>query len=572
MKLLTFLQANIPQKYQLAILLAGIVFLGIYTYGDLSKNYFQQDEWHTFGWALSKNYNFWSVFKENWFDYLLGIGRPLASFFGFNFFRLFGLNASSYGLTSMAVHIINALLLFSFVVLLTKSKKIAFLAAVFFVTNSVHHQAITWFGTIMSTLTEGFFVLLSLNFFALYILKKKRTWFFLSFVSALIAGLFRESAVILFLFIPLMGIVWFNNEKRNWIKLIKEYSIFFIGGFLYAVRYIPSLFLDPQIGVQGLPASNSDPFLKLLYNFIFYPLESISQIFLNPVIIYEWADKLIAAVFPFFGGNDLVKQTILSEYISVIVSFVILVVIIIVYVFTLRGNEKQRKLLILSTCFVLLSGLPFILYGRGSAFLESRYRYITSIGASFLFSVVVFALLTAIGRIKRSLIRNACYVLVISGVLFYLNLQVGIIHQVLYSNYQTDSQRKEIFTTVTEKIPTLSAKTVFYAESDYYYDVTHHILPLQSGFGEMLMVNYVSKKQLDSRFLSDDFLWGIFSEGYKEMGSRGFGFFNNFDLLQSAVLKYSIPLEDVYSFRWKKNKLSDITVEIRSKLGKSVTN
>src|SRR3989344_7044431 len=131
MKLFAFLEKKIPQNYQLLILLGSIVLLGIYTYGNLSKNYFQQDEWHTFGWALSKNYNFWSVFKENWFDYLLGIGRPLASLFGFNFFRLFGLNASSYGLISIAFHIVNAVLLFSFIILLTKSKKIAFLAAVF---------------------------------------------------------------------------------------------------------------------------------------------------------------------------------------------------------------------------------------------------------------------------------------------------------------------------------------------------------------------------------------------------------------------------------------------------------
>jgi len=570
MKLITSLQEKIPQKYQLGILLASIVLLGIYAYGDLSKNYFQQDEWHTFGWALSNNYNFWTVFKENWFDYLLGIGRPLASFLGFNSFRLFGLNASSFGLISMVVHIINALLLFSFVVLLTKSKKIAFLAAVFFITNSVHHQAITWFGTIMSTLTECFFTLLSLNFFALYILKKKRTWFFLSFVSVLIAGLFRESAVILFLLIPLMGIIVFNNGARNWGKLIKEYAIFFVGGFLFAVRFLPSFFKDTHFGNQGPTLAGSDPVYELVYRAIFYPLESLSQIFLYPPIIYKWTDKLLSVIFPYFAGNDLVKQTIASEYVTVIASFVILSVLLVIYLYALRNKEKERKLLIMATCFVLLSALPFIFYGRGTAFLESRYRYITSIGAGLLFSIVIFALLSAVGRIEKSFIKKICYVLVISGVLFYINMQVGFIKKDLYSDYQTGSQRKEIFTKVTEKVPRLSAKSVFYTESDYYYDSVHHILPLQSGFGEMLMVNYVSKKQLNPRFLDDDFLWGIFSEGYKEIDGQGFGHFNNFDLLQNSLQKYAIPLENVYAFRWGKGILSDISIETRTKLKKTI--
>ena len=42
MKLITSLQEKIPQKYQLGILLASIVLLGIYAYGDLSKIIFNR--------------------------------------------------------------------------------------------------------------------------------------------------------------------------------------------------------------------------------------------------------------------------------------------------------------------------------------------------------------------------------------------------------------------------------------------------------------------------------------------------------------------------------------------------
>lgn len=568
MKLLISLLKKIPRKYQFGMLLSSIVLLGVYTYGDLSKNYFQQDEWHAFGWALSKNYSFWSVFKEDWFNYLLGIGRPLATFFWFVLFRLFGLNASSYGLVSLSLNIVNAFLLFSFILLLTKSKKIALLAAIFFVTNSVHNQAITWFAATSATLTEGLFALLSLNLFALYILKKKRALFLLSFIFLLIAGLFRESIVFLFFFIPFFDFVWFDKGIRDAKAWIKEYAVFFIGGFVYAVRFLPSFFKDAHFGNQGPTVAGNDTVYELVYRVIFYPLESISQIFLYPAIIYEWTDKLISVIFPYFRGNDLVKQTIASEYVTVVVSFVILIVLLIIYVYALRNKEKERKFLIMSVCFVLLSTLPFIFYGRGTSFLESRYRYITSIGASLLFSIVVFALLSTVRRIKNSLIKKICFFLVIMGVFLYINMQVGFIKEVLHVNYQVDSQRKEIFTAVIEEIPTLSAKSVFYAESDYYYDSIHHILPFQSGFGEMLMVNYVAKKQLNARFLDNDYLWGIFSEGYKEIDGQGFGHFNNFELLQKAVQKYAIPLENVYAFRWEKGLLSDISTEIRTKLKK----
>ena len=88
------------------LLLSSVSFL---VFRDLPQTFFQQDEWHNFGYVILNDYKFSNVLKDNWVSYLFGKGRLLAMFLNFNFVKFFKLNASYHAFWSITLHTINTL-------------------------------------------------------------------------------------------------------------------------------------------------------------------------------------------------------------------------------------------------------------------------------------------------------------------------------------------------------------------------------------------------------------------------------------------------------------------------------
>lgn len=93
-------------------------------------------------------------------------------------------------------------------------------------------------------------------------------------------------------------------------------------------------------------------------------------------------------------------------------------------------------------------------------------------------------------------------------------------------------------------------------------------LPVQIGFGEMLMVWYQTEEKLPGCLYKDAFFLDILTEGYRQCGGRGFGYFRNYDKLITAIRTNKIPPENVISYSWngKTEEFKNITKEIQIKV------
>ena len=130
---------------------------------------------------------------------------------------------------------------------------------------------------------------------------------------------------------------------------------------------------------------------------------------------------------------------------------------------------------------------------------------------------------------------------------------------------------KGFLTTIEEAYPKFPQKVIFFTQSDSsYYGLPKEekVLPIQSGFGRMLLVWYQDKEKFSGCLYENLFLHGLLSQGYKQCDVRGFGYFRDYDKLAEAVRQNQIQPENIIAYSWngKTQKFTSITEQIRRKL------
>ena len=160
------------------ISLLVIILIGVVTFLGIDKIFFQQDEWLGLGGAIYRQETFGTmgsikqVFNfqnRNESTRFLPI-TSIANHFLYNNFRL---NTGAYGLLSLTILIICALLINSIVYKLTNSHLISTITSLLWVTNNLAYQAFTWIATMMPSLLTVLFFLLGLYFLLVYNEKQK---------------------------------------------------------------------------------------------------------------------------------------------------------------------------------------------------------------------------------------------------------------------------------------------------------------------------------------------------------------------------------------------------------------
>jgi len=113
--------------------------------------------------------------------------------------------------------------------------------------------------------------------------------------------------------------------------------------------------------------------------------------------------------------------------------------------------------------------------------------------------------------------------------------------------------KKQIFKSLLEVHPTLSKNTIFYIQchvkcyrNGEFGIPNENVLPFSSGPGMNILVFYsVGHEKEWSPFFAPDFLFDIFSEGYKKIGDRSFGYFVTKKKLVDTLTKYKISRDTV---------------------------
>lgn len=553
----------------------GYLFFAILAFGKLPFTFFQQDEWAIFG-----NYLYWDKAALNWFERLFVYEQythliPLANLVSYVQFKYFGLNFAPYAVFSVFLHLLNAFLVYYLASIIIKNRLISFLAGLLFLTNSISHQGFTWIATTIGTSFSTLFLLLSLIFFTKYLnqITLQKRYLLASAVFLTISLLFKEISIFAFLFFPAF---WFIYKRKDFTKAKNALQVFFPLGILYVAIRIINLFTI-HITNTGREAAFAQPGLEVyLFRIFILPLRFISQGILPQEFIIGISNTLVNLAYPVFNNSEellLLTPHIIESVGADIVSYIFSMIVICISIFFIisykKKEENQSKIILLSLIFICLSSFPFILVpGRAgyNSLIDGRHFYVTEIFTSIL--------LTSIGFSFYLLFRKSRVILIMLIVSFMLFSFYNImsIRNRLHENVLIGNLRKGILEKISSTYPDIPQQLIFYIESDKaYYGLPpeERILPFQSGFGQTLLVWYNEHGEaFPACFFEDQYLYIQESEGYRECGGRGFGFFRKMESLKSAIQKQNINAVTIIGFSYSSstNTLIDITEDIRKEL------
>lgn len=559
------------RNFYFPLLLSLIVILA---YWDLPKTFFQQDEWLIFGKIIVReatggvgNVLIYPFFGSR------GHFTPLAFFQTYSELKLFGLSFEPIAYISIATHIVNSLLLFYFAYLLLKNKFLAFCSSLVFSVEVISSQAVTWIGASANTQGAVLFLLLSLISILKYLQGNKKNNYYIALVFFFAGLLFKETIVFFFL---LALLLWFLFGQK---KGIRQFFLFLkpliILGFIYSLIRVLLFFIpSPVVSTSVNPVNISlvSDIAKLLLS----PFKMLPQTIFSQHFLIGLSDIATLFFYPkqAFGGivNPYFSQTIMFGQVIPYLSIPILLIGFIFYKLLLKRKDVLlSKAVVFSLLFIMLSSFPLAFLPANAngnlPIYESRHLHMATIGMSIflvvgLYTVVKFFL-------KQSKYVFLVLLIMLTPILF---IHLTSTRTEIDRLVRMSTVRKHILESMIRSYPKLPQKVLFYTQSDTAYygmPIEEKALPVQINFGLILLVWY----QKDENFppCLFDFnpqAFHMLAQRYIECEGRGFGYFRDYDKLIVAIKENNIPLDNVISYSWngKKEKLIDVTSQIRMKI------
>jgi len=552
-------------------LLLIVLSIGL-AYKDFPQTFFQQDEWLGFGNNIYYQSRGLTGFIESFFpgDPIQHF-NPLAIAYSWLTFFVFGINFTPYAWLSILLHIVNSLLLYYFVSSWFKNKKIAFIAALFFGVNSIPSQAVTWVANTNSYEIPTALTILSLIFFHKFLKEEKhqKVNIMISFLMILVSFLFHENTIFIFIFYPVILLLFTKSERKKLFPIFSYAIAIFI--LLFVLIRIPLFFFGFSNPVP--PAVNIDrpPIVVYPYRIISLSMKAFAASLFPQKALIQISGEVVKLAYPQFiatdnAPNPYITQSIVFDLVSYLLTIIIVCIAVLFIKFV--HDKNIRKAILCSLIFVPLSVIPyaFVLGKAGYASIfEPKFLYIPSIGVSLFLAVVVYELIVLS---KTSKIKTT-----------FLLLFLGL--YMLFHTFQTrakidelqkmGSQIKTFISTIHSSYPHLPQNIVFFTRSDTtYYGMPDNekLLPTEVGFGKILMIRYQDKEKFPSCFYENNYLLYLLAQGYKECDGRGFGYFRDYDKLVAAIKTNNISTLDVISYSWNGDteEFTDITKQIRNKI------
>lgn len=563
---------NLRQHIALLILITLSIIIA---YSGLSNSFFQQDEWQT----LAANIYFLSKGATGIVESFLPTDplshfNPFARIFSWIEYFLYKTNFTFYAWQSIFLHILNVCLLYYFVLCWFKRKKIAFTAALFFGVNSIPHQAVTWVAAANSYEVPTLFILASLIFFQKFLDQKdkRKRNVIISLLALFISLLFHENGIFLFLFYP---IIFFFFARARHKKL---YKVFLTSVILTVVIFI-LIRIPFFFGFSSsIPAATdiSQPSINIYpYRLISLTMKSFAGSFFSEKTLINISDRLIRLAYPQFVTSDgvsnpFISQSIVFDLVSYALTVIVVCMIVLLVLF--MQQDTITKGLVWSLLFIPASLLPygFVLGKAGYAsILDPKFFYIASIGISILVALIVATLAQKFSKAKS--LVTIIYILYGLYILFHVYSVKTYVDKL----QTTSEKRRTLLTTITSSYKRLPQNVVFYTKSDTaYYGMPDNekILPVQIGFGKMLMIWYQKDERYPTCLYEKNFLISLLDEGYKYCDGRGFGYFRNYDKLLATVGANRIKPEEVIAYSWegKKGRFTDTTQDVRNKIDQEI--
>lgn len=558
------------------------VVLAYFTFGSLFRTFFLQDEWQYFGssiHALSTSQPILYTILP--FQGQLTHFFPLATLSFLGEYLLFKTNFTPYALLGLLLHVANSLLLYKIVKTISENKIIALASAWLFLVNSISHQPVTWIAAGIGTLPATLLLLISILTFVYYLESNKKKYFFLCIVSLVGSILFKEISLFVLILLPAYWLFHLLLYKRPINKKLLA-SFLSIGIFYFLLRLVFIFFQirspQPEIG-EAATSSTVASIVVYLFRIITIPLKGLPQLFFPEKFLLTISDGLVRVAYPQYVSTDGAVNPYISQSIVFdLVCYLLAIIICVIVYFLVRSFIKTKQFSLVSTTvfgFLLASTslLPFIFIpGKAGYFsiFEPRNLYIGVMGASILVVLFIYKMVNYLSKAQN----KHFYLMIIFLIplfLFHITTTRGNLQKLEH----IADVRRSLLNSIKQEYPKLPQTVIFYTQSDTaYYGMPDEekILPVQSGFGRMLMVWYQDAQHFPGCLYENQFLHGLLDQDYKKCQERGFGYFRDYRKLIDAVKNNSINLESVISYSWNgsKEEFKDITEIIRDRLKKDL--
>lgn len=531
--LIKFLKGHLVGFFFICIMIVSV-------FGQLTRTFYQQDEWNGLGLVLSEEIK--SVIPGTFrpIDILFVKGRMLSSLIFYFFAINFPLQNVPLAVFAILLHIIATFLVFILIKKFVRSFLLSLSGAVFFAVNSVSHGAVSWPVIAPSTVGSSIIIFLAIIFFLKYIESSRTKFIFLSWITIYISLWFKETGLYMFIFLPFATLLF---RRYSTALFFKTHWLFLLAFFLsvgYRILVLKST-ADPHLYIGS---ENEHFFLTILIRLVVYPLASFSQMFIPGEYFLEFAREVLRDNYSFFSNapnNILIAQSVILDLLAVVLTFVLLLVF---YIFLQKRKPGDRKIVVFWLAFSFVSFLPYVVLSKDFSYLESRYYYLPMAGAAFFFSWLL-------KRANETFSKKVFFGLVIPISFLFILLHVSVVRGAITEQVSLANIRKDFITQLKILVPTLgNNKNIFYLTSSQNYWADGNKIPFQQGSGYTLMVLYYDSGKIPKEFLGKEFLFDIGSQGYKEAGEFGFGYFWGKEELDKTIGLYNLPPESIISLKY----------------------
>ena len=286
--------------------------------------------------------------------YVMGNYHPITMISYAVEYKISKLDPKTYHTNNVLLHLINGILVYLFIWLLSGRILVAFITAALFLLHPMHVESVAWISE-RKDLLYCLFEMAALSAYILYIRKEKSIYYILCFIFFILALLSKAMAVAMVGILPLLD--FYFNRKLTRTKVILEKIPFLIVGVIAGLVAIQA-----QNEFEAIVTTVRPLYDRLLfagYSFITYLWKSILPVQLSTFYDYPKA----------------------GTYSWYIVFPILSLVLLVLAFYSLRKTKKVLFgfLFLTFSIALILQLLPV-----GGAMMAERYTYIPYIGIFFL--------------------------------------------------------------------------------------------------------------------------------------------------------------------------------------------
>ncbi len=317
----------------------------------------------------------------------LGLYMPIVILSHTVEFHFFNLNPLPYHTHNLILHLINCILIFYLILILSKSYSISLLTTLLWGVHPLRVESVAWISD-RKDLISSIFLLIALILYLIYREKpKKRIFFYFSLIIFIFALLSKITTVIFPLILILFDFYFEGNINKK--KIIEKVPFFEIS-FIFGIIGMWVLKIDQPPTYLTI----SERILNVLISVPFY----LSKIFL-PLKLSPRYPIHANEIFP----NPLTV-------------FVLTIVVLIIIIYF---SNKYRREFIFGFLFLLITLIPIIPLILDGFPHADRYTYISSIGIFYLISKLLIDLFNK--KFKKKWLVRIPLLIFLSGILFTLS-------------------------------------------------------------------------------------------------------------------------------------------------------